>query len=238
MLKISVCDDEKMFAQSFKTKLHTGFRKVLKQEVIVDTFDDAHALLYSMNSTAYDVVFLDIEMPGINGLEAAAYIKKSNPRAHIVFTTNRDDLVFDALRIKPLGFLRKSHLAQELDSMIDYITETVNFSNAKVSIKCKEGVVSLNLGDVYFLENAGNSVFFVTKDRKYETRDSLYKKEQELEQFGFIRSHGSFIVNINHVYQIKTKDIVLDNGFTVPLSRSKQKILKEKFLKDMVLSNE
>ena len=81
-------------------------------------------------------------------------------------------------------------------------------------------------------------MFFVTKDRKYETRDSLYKKEQELEQFGFIRSHGSFIVNINHVYQIKTKDIVLDNGFTVPLSRSKQKILKEKFLKDMVLSNE
>ena len=238
MIKIAVCDDENMFALSFKTKLRDGFRKVLKQEIIVDTFDDANALLYKMKNTAYDVVFLDIEMPGVNGLEAAGWIKKNSARAFIVFTTNRDDLVFDALRIKPLGFLRKSHLAQELDGMIDYITETVNFSDAKVSIKCKEGVVNLNLADVFYLENAGNSVFFVTKDRKYEPRDSLYKKEQELEQFGFIRSHGSFIINLNHIYKVKTKEIVLDNGSTVPLSRSRHRILKERFLKEMVINNE
>lgn len=79
MIKIAVCDDENMFALSFKTKLRDGFRKVLKQEIIVDTFDDANALLYKMKNTAYDVVFLDIEMPGVNGLEAAGWIKKTAP---------------------------------------------------------------------------------------------------------------------------------------------------------------
>ena len=239
VVRIAVCDDERVFAESLKNKLKVLFTSFLPEETIeIILFGDGQSLLDDVRSSLYEVIFLDIEMPGLNGIEIAEQLKDSEENYIIVFTTNRDDLVFEALDSHPAGFLRKSHLDRDLPDMVSYILKNKSTNEINLTVKHKGGYAKIYMSDIVYLENMGNTMTYVTTKGKLETRESVYKKESELTSYGFIRIHASFLVNMDHVYQVNKSSLVMDNGDSIPISRNRYKAIKDRFIKERVFEDE
>ncbi|MEE1219219.1 MAG: response regulator [Ruminococcus sp.] len=109
-MKILIIDDEKTFAENLRVFVEKVFSEMHTVLEITVT-DDSKFVLY--NSKQYDVILLDIEMPDCSGIKLASKLNEKNSnddKPHIIFVTNRDELVFDALKQQPFSFVRKSHL--------------------------------------------------------------------------------------------------------------------------------
>lgn len=237
-MRIAVCDDERVFAESLKISLYELFTKSLPEErVEINLFCDGQTLLDEVRSSIYEVIFLDIEMPGLSGVDVAKELKDADENYLVIFTTNRDDLVFEALSSHPLGFLRKSHLEKELPAMVEYIIKNKATGDVKMTIKHKGGFAKIFVSDILYLENMGNIMTYVTTKGRLETRESIYRKELELTSYGFIRIHASFLVNMEHIYQVNKGSVLLDNGTVVPISRQKYKTIKERFIKERIFED-
>lgn len=238
VVRIAVCDDERVFAEGLRNKLKVLFASFLPEETIeIILFGDGQSLLDDVRSSLYEVIFLDIEMPGLNGLEIAEQLKDSDENYIIVFTTNRDDLVFEALDSHPAGFLRKSHIDRDLPDMISYILKNKSSNEIKLTVKHKGGYAKIFMSDIVYLENMGNTMTYITTKGKLETRESVYKKESELTSYGFVRIHASFLVNMDHVYQVNKSSLVMDNGDSIPISRNRYKAIKDRFIKERVFED-
>ncbi len=117
MINIAICDDDTIFLSIIKNEIEVELLKN-KLDFYIDTYDNSEKLLEIVNSINYDLLFLDIDMPNITGIELVNnYFNKSD--IGIVFVSNRDDLVFDALRCQPINFIRKQHLRDELPTVIE-----------------------------------------------------------------------------------------------------------------------
>lgn len=231
MLRIALCDDEPSFL--------TWFRKTIEKEMAffegtgfsVDCFSDGPLFLKTHSRRRFDVLFLDIQMPGISGLELAAQLREKQRGPLVVFTTGRDELVYKAMRVHPFGFLRKSCIKEELPLLLRDIILEYAKKTKQLRLKCKQGIISLGYSEIYYIESRKNNLVFYTKENDYTVRESIGFMEKELVPYGFIRTHSGFIINTAHVYMLEKTFVILDDGRRVPVSRSKCKAVRDQLLK-------
>lgn len=109
-MKIALCDDEKPFLLWFKKKLEIHVPAVQADEFIIDLYSDGRSLLKAQAKQKYNVIFLDIHMPGIDGMAVARQLWQQSGEPIIIFTSEKEELVFQALRVHPFEFLKKAKL--------------------------------------------------------------------------------------------------------------------------------
>lgn len=230
-MRIVIVDDDVIFAEKFKYLIHS---KWYSAPTRLDLFPDAESFLKSQIN--YDVVFLDIEMPGISGMQLAKNFGAQSPV--IIFVTHREDLVFEAYNTtNAIGFIRKAFLEEDLNIIIERITrnhQTVLYFN----VKCGNAVTKLRYSDVIYIEKIAKDIVLHTESETFTTRKSLTEAEQELAPYGFVRTHAGFLVNLAYVELINPTNALLKNGKSIPISRQKLKLLKDMFLERNVMLNE
>ncbi len=195
-----------------------------------------------------DVIFLDIEMPGITGVEAAKQIMKFTSNAPLfVFTTAYDAYAIDAFEIEAVDYLLKPfdqgrlHQAVErmkkrlMDKKENEIPQT-NQSNSKLLIDDGEKMIVLSPDSIYYAVPSQRMLEIHTENNVIESKMTLQELEKKLEGLTFFRTHRSYLVNLNHIleitpwfngaYNITLKD---KEKTTIPVSRSARKALFEKF---------
>jgi DNA-binding LytR/AlgR family response regulator len=230
MLRIAICDDEFYFINEFSKLVKDRFENI----EIVDKFTNPKELLNS--NILYDVIFLDIDMPEIDGIEVAkAYDKKDTL---IVFVTNKEALVFDAYNsTNSFGFIRKNKMATDAQSVFNRLkTELLN--QRTLSVKNGSVITKVNFSDIIYIEKVVNKVLIHTKEQTYSTRGTIAEVEQILKSSCFVRCHIGFIVNLDYISLITSKDIKLMNSESIPLSRKNIKRVKEEFIKRTVMLSE
>ena len=179
------------------------------------------------------MIFLDIQMPEIDGMAIARQLWRQSGESIVIFTTVKEELVFQALRVHPFEFLKKSDIENELPRLLRDILRELHRSGELLTLKCRKGMVSIPVQDVYYLESRRNDIAVYTKEKEYIIRDSLSVKEKELAPYGFIRTHSGFLVNSFHIFMADKMFVILDDGRRVPVSRNRYKIVKEKLLKNI-----
>lgn len=117
MYHIFICDDEKRELGILREKLEICLQKQ-KKEYEIQEFSDGNRLLEELKHQIPQIIFLDIEMPDISGMELAEQIFSSHINTNIIFVTNRDELVFQAIHYQPFRFIRKDELDNELEEAI------------------------------------------------------------------------------------------------------------------------
>jgi len=232
-LKIALCDDEKPFLLWFKKRLERQLPAVQAEEFKIDLYSDGRSLLKAQAKQKYDVIFLDIQMPEIDGMAIARQLWRQSGESIVIFTTVKEELVFQALRVHPFEFLKKSDIENELPRLLRDILRELHRSGELLTLKCRKGMVSIPVQDVYYLESRRNDIAVYTKEKEYIIRDSLSVKEKELAPYGFIRTHSGFLVNSFHIFMADKMFVILDDGRRVPVSRNRYKIVKEKLLKNI-----
>lgn len=230
-MRIAIVDDEMLFAKNFSEVIRRVFTGSLQR---LEIFLSAEGILSSPIS--FDLIFLDIEMPGLSGIELAQ--KHREALGDVVFVTNRDDLVFEAYNTtNSLGFIRKSSFEQDLKSIIKRINRNNQLHNG-FSVKNGDIVTKIKYSDIFYIEKVGHNVVIHTPSGKYSQRTTISNMETSLLPFGFVRTHIGFIVNLAHVVHVKSNCAVLANEAVIPVSRSNVKSVKDKFLERNVLVNE
>lgn len=232
-MKIALCDDEKSFLAWFKNKLKQQLPAVQAGDSTIDLYNEGRSLLKAQARKKYDVLFLDIHMPGTDGMKIARQLWRQSGEPLIIFTSEKEELVFQALRVHPFEFLKKSEIDRELPRLLCDILRELRKNREVLSLKCREGMVKIPVHEIYYLENRRNDVVVYTREKEYTVRDSLAAKEKELAPFGFLRTHSGFIVNSYHVFMAEKMFVLLDDGRRVPVSRNRYKAVKEIILKNI-----
>ena len=229
-MKIAIIDDEKAFAE----RLRATVLKIFSEQhtaADVTVADDPENILYT--GKQFDVILLDIEMPGCSGIDLASKIheqKGGSGKPYIIFVTNRDGLVFDALKQQPFSFVRKSHL-DDLKPCFDRLI-TLCESDIYYPIKSGRDIERVALKDIFYLEKQKNYVIYHTARGTISERTTLDKKTDLLRN-GFLRTHIGYLVNIRCIEVIRTGEISLSDGTIIPLSRKYSEAVRKQFFEWM-----
>lgn len=230
-MKIAIVDDELIFAQFFRNIIEKKFDDKIQ---MLDIFTTVRSFISAENK--FDLIFLDIDMPEISGLEFAK--KHSDLSSRIIFVTNRDDLVFEAFNTtQTLGFVRKSKLEEDLSIVLDRLHREAQCSMF-FTVKCGSSIRKVKFSEIIYVEKVSHNVIIHTSTDDITMRKTIAEIESLLINNGFIRTHVGYIVNMTHIKLIDTKDVKLSNGNSVPISRQNVKSIKDKFLKWSVMLNE
>lgn len=229
-MKIAIIDDEKAFAE----RLRATVLKIFSEQhtaADVTVTDDPENILYT--GKQFDVILLDIEMPGCSGIDLASKIneqKGGSGKPYIIFVTNRDGLVFDALKQQPFSFVRKSHL-DDLEPCFDRLI-TLCVSEIYYPIKSGRDIERVALKDIFYLEKQKNYVIYHTARGIISERTTLDNKTDLLRN-GFLRTHIGYLVNIRCIEVIRTGEISLSDGTIIPLSRKYCEAVRKQFFEWM-----
>lgn len=233
-MRILLVDDEKAFLVSMKKEI---LRLCAEKDydVNVSMTDDPYSLLEDEQYRRNDVILLDIEMPDISGIDLAAEInlhKGKAERPYIIFVTNRDSLVFEALKEQPYSFIRKSH-AEDLSACLSRIYDKIAGEDS-MFIKSGTGVFRVELKDIVYMVKEKNYVIIYTETDEYRERTTIDEEAQQLLAKGFLRPHIGYLVNMKYIDTLFPQTIQLISGVQIPVSKKYRREVKQRFYDWMV----
>ena len=234
-LKIAVCDDDIVIARVFAETIQKVFSHY-NSKASVKVFGHFYALRSEMEVEYFDLLFLDIDMPDIDGIAFAKELRKKNNNVTIVYISGREELVFDTFDVNPFSFIRKTTFFNEIGDVISrYLSYHGNEQFRRLTIETAEDVLMLDIGNITYIEGVGKyqEIHTIDAEKPIRAKSTLNVFDEKLGEHGFIRSHRAYIVNCQYVRRIEDDCVILTTGGTVPLSKSKAKEFKSRFLRIM-----
>ena len=214
-----------------------------KEIKLIAEFDNPLDTLNFLENNTADVIFLDINMPDMNGISLGKIITKMYPDMKIVFITAYKDYAVDAFEIKAFDYLLKpyseSRIKNLLKSLVNVKTELTssikNSSLKKITINIDERLYVISLNDIDYIEASEKETLIFSNQKKYVSKIKISKWEEMLKGDNFYRCHRSFIVNLDKITEIEqwfnsSWIIKIKNYVTaIPVSRNNIKELKKLF---------
>ena len=177
MLTIAICDDNPQFAKILAKKINSLCAHNLPERVdcqIAPIFGSAENVLQFLQTQAIHILFLDIDMPKINGFKLAEYLCKHYPETIIIFVSSYEEFVYSSFEYCPFRFLRKSHLEQELLITFQKVIEKYLSDNEMITVLSTEGEQILRTKDIIFIEGQKNYfMIYTTAAKNYKCRGTM-----------------------------------------------------------------
>lgn len=222
-MRVAICDDEILELNNTKQQLEAAYKSL---DLLVDTFSDGNELLKAIDQWDYNLIILDIEMPTIDGLTVARKLRALGEKTAICFLTSHVEYALKGYEVNALRYLTKPVNVEQLSEIITYLIEQ-DADQKKLMLKDEEDMVFVLAKDILYMEACNQDIRIVTSDHEYWRRYNLKDYEEEMKEYFFVRCHRGYLVNVSHVIRVSGKEILLDNGESIPLSRTKEKSVKE-----------
>lgn len=231
MIKIGILDD----SQDAINELESYLYKFFSEKLIpfsIDKFNQGFNLLDNIKSK-YQIIFLDIDMPGINGLDVARKIREVDSSVLIVFVTNMAGCAINGYEVAAIDFLVKPIKEQQLYFCLSRCLDKLeNINYKKITIKTGDKYIVIRDDKIIYVEVRLHSLIYHTVDGDYETYGTLKELESLLDEKKFARCNNCYLVNLNFVESINGDLCNLKNA-KLPISRNKKKAFVEKFVKNI-----
>ena len=233
MYQAAIVDDELDILNSTKAMLAEEFTRA-NCGVAFDFFTNSKDFLSMLEKHFnYDILFLDIEMPGMDGITLCKSIREIAPDALVVFISNKEELVFQTFEVQPFRFIRKSELKDLCPSLIEsIITELKRRAPQNFKLLTNSGgdVLSFDARNILYVEAQRKECKLATTNGDFNVKLKLMDLEAQLKDFPFIKIHRSFLVNMDHIFRITKSSVVLTNQEELPISRGTSEEIKQKFI--------
>ncbi|MBQ7337301.1 MAG: response regulator transcription factor [Clostridia bacterium] len=217
-LKIAICDDEQNQIEYLSDVVSAWARKN-RHVAELKTYSSAKSFLFDYSEEKdFDILLLDIEMPGMNGVELAKAVRKENSTVQIVFITGYYEYFSDGFDVSALHYLIKPADERKLLPVLDRAVSNLNYRQRAVLLTSPDGDVKVSLADICYVESENVHVAVHAVNGVYRSRISLAKFSEQLDET-FIKVHRSYIVGLKYVKKISRTDITMLNGDLVPISR-------------------
>ncbi len=225
-MKIAICDDEMVFHRDLKIHLDK-YSKENGLVILYDDFTNGHELLRSKNE--YDIIFMDFQMDGINGLETATKLREKNNKTTIIFLTSFPHIVFDVFKVNAFRFLMKPVDFIKLSSALNDFISSQDDSNY-IIIKDDDIIKKIPEGDIIYIEASDKYCYIRTSDNNYLYKKTLSEIEKSLSEDKFFRSHRTYLVSFKHIVSHNSTEIFFDNNEKASISKLKLSPFKIAFL--------
>ncbi|NMS89073.1 response regulator transcription factor [Clostridioides difficile] len=230
MINIAVCEDEKE-TQLLIVDYLANILKNISIEYEIQKYLSGEELLES-NLKDIDILFLDIKMEKLNGMDTARKIREVGNEMEIIFITSLIDSIQEGYEVRAYRYLLKPIEFEELKKHVLTCIKDIEINkDSYIAIKNKSNTYKIYLNQIKYIEVQKKDMIIHTINKNFDIKYSLSKIEKELNLSRFVRCHKSFIVNLNYVENIKYNIAILESGEEVPISRYRYKEVKEKFLK-------
>jgi two-component system LytT family response regulator len=238
MIHTVVADDEVLARQKL--------RQLLRNEPEIDVVGEgANAIetIELVRATKAELLFLDIQMPGMDGFDVATELCSSNltPKPHIIFTTAHDQYALRAFEIHAMDYLLKPFTQERLSSAVERARKEIlldkqhpagngaagpagSHYTTRIVFKSRGRIVFLPVSDIRWITAEENYVRICTQTETHLLRETMARLEEKLDPDMFLRVHRSSIVNLQHVKEVRTEadgeySVVLVNGEKLTMSR-------------------
>jgi len=224
MIKIGVCEDESIW-RSHIEEVVKKFFKIKEEVLLLKSYSGGEALLCGYEGL--DLVFFDIEMEGIDGIETAKRLRRMDSKVEIVFLTSHLEVMQEAFKVKPFRFLDKEFNFETIEECLkSYLNEKKSFIDIFLDVKGE--TIILNTKDIIMIEATKNGSIIYCRDKEIFSRKTLNEWEDKVENLNFFRCHKSYIV---HFFSIKSisERVKLLQGYEAEVSRRRSKELIDKY---------
>ncbi len=213
--RVAVCDDDEAQSEYIKN-LVTTWAAQADVTVAVRTFHSAETLLFE-DTAAFDIFLLDIEMPGMSGMELAGALRAQHETAVIVFITGYTEYIAEGYDVSALHYLIKPLNTQKLFAVLDKARDVLGKQETCLVLEVGGETLRLPLHEIRWLEVSGNYVT-IHAGEDITLKKSLSDLRAQLDD-RFARTGRSFVVNLSFVRRVTKNEVWLAGGERVPLSR-------------------
>jgi len=224
VMNIAICDDQRECNEYLSSMLKVYFENKLISGYTIMEYTCGSKLINEYTIGMFDVIFLDVNMPGLSGNKTAERIRNLDLGVDIIFVTYMKDQPLIGYNYNAKGFLIKevsqNQINQLLDRLICEMKRRNDLGVYSAKLKFGEGIVHLKLVDVFYFESHNKDIVAVTDKESFLFREQLANVERDLQNKGFVRINRSRLVNKSHIFKDFGNYLVMSNGQEFSISKS------------------
>ena len=235
MLQLAVCDDEKVFRSDLRKILGTEL-ELCGIDYHISEFTSGEELIAGLEKADCQILFLDIEMKGIDGVETARRLRETKRQMEIIFVTSYADFVFQGYEVRALNYILKPYEPEKIAAVLHTAPEALDIEAEKYYvIDQRGGSIRVPLSSVKYFSSDRRTVHAVTTEQEYTFYEKLSDLETELPDT-FVRIHNRYLVHLKYLEAVRQNTAVVDvvDGEELPVSRSCKSGLSIAFAKYML----
>lgn len=227
MFQVAVCEDNPAVQKQFEEYLEEA-----AAHPQYDIFSSGEELLkyQDKNVSSYQIYFLDIALPGINGIETASQIRSRNPYALLIFVTDYKEYVWQVFEVLPFRFLTKPVEKASFFQVLYAAYRHLDSQNQLFIFHIKRDVWQIPFSDIYYFESALRQIVLVTSKETYRFYGKISALADTLDETLFVMPHHSYLVNMEYIQTVTDTSILLQSGHMIPISRRLKAMVRQKHL--------
>ena len=232
MIHIAICDDEQSICSQLENILiDIAGNKIVEFEI--ETFISGESLCTELQRQKYDLIFLDIELPKISGIDVGKYIRDElkNESVQIAYISAKEGYAMELFEFRPINFLIKPIEKEKVAKVIHQYMVITEQDNHIFEYKKRMEYYKVLMSEIIYLESRNRKVSIYTtngEDEFYETMENIYNVVKEHE---FLFIHKSIIVNYRFIKKISYEEVVMLDGTILPISQSRRPAIKSMYMK-------
>lgn len=233
MLTIAICDDEKPIIEKIKETVIDTMKERDNEYQIVEFKSGEEVIEYtSSGENEIDILFLDIQMDGMDGMETARRLREYDRTTEIIFVTSIGEMWSEGYTVRAFRFIEKPVNRDIIrKNLSECLVEIVRKRGSFLIVKTDTGTRKVYSRDIVCIEAMRKMIKIYTRDEVLEYRYTLTEVMKNIEEQLFVQCHRSYLANLIYIKEVGSKDILMKNGLKVPISRSKHKEVLEKYFR-------
>ena len=231
-MKIAICEDQAVQVNLLNNKIKK-WANDYDIEVTINNFTTAESFLFEWEDyDKYDIIFLDIKLGKISGVELSNIIREKNKNVDIVFVTGFFKYALHGYKVGALQYLMKPIKISDLYFCLNKTQERISNKNDKymMILETPKKYIKLNCNEIHYCIMFSPYIDIHTSSEKITVRKKISELEREIPSKYFIRCHRSYIVNLKYIKSITKDNVILESSIKIPISRGRYKEVNDTFI--------
>lgn len=236
MIKIAICDDEAYFCREIQNVVSAYLKSNhIEYEITIFSSGNEFAAL-DADMAQYQIVYLDINMEGIDGIETAKKLRQWCENSYIVFVTAYNTYAREGYKVEAIRYILKNSddLKENVEESLEVILDKMAVNTKVYELDFKEGRRKFSAEQIIYAESSLRVIAVHIKEKGGEQVYTYPGKLDEFEAWvsdsSLLRIHQSILVNMKYISDLTRQQVILHNGSVLPIARARKDYVKEKYL--------